>query len=465
LFRDCTYYIFGLSLLAVCAKSDGAIAFWEALMLFGAYITYCVIMYFSEFLETAIAGACGGAAGGVTKSSQVAPEPQKEVDDAVSLVENGVQDAGLRAAGSGETNPGSPASIIIVSGPSIAAPHPTHEPHTGLGGRRTHSNDVRRAPGSPRRDPDALAHNNLATPTTNTNGGVLLAAPTAGQADAVKPTEEPPETKVEVPEAAGLWVSDGEADTDAHSIHDNDVKDDDDVDKDRGCHSHPPTTTEEAEKTSEGSEEGDDIEEMMIRPEGLKDQIIWFLSLPIYVPLYYLIPKPTERCFLCTFLVSLMWIAGFSFFLVWWVEILGAVMHIPTIVMGFTLLAAGTSIPDLVSSVAVAKKGEGDMAVSSSIGSNIFDILVGLPIPWMLKIGIVEGVINGNSGFMVRILSPYIVFYVILLLFMVFCVIVSIHMLGWFLNRCLGVVMAALYVLFLVVALSVEGERPEALIL
>ena len=28
--------------------------------------------------------------------------------------------------------------------------------------------------------------------------------------------------------------------------------------------------------------------------------------------------------------------------------------------------------------------GQGDMAVSSSIGSNIFDILVGLPLPWLM---------------------------------------------------------------------------------
>jgi Ca2+/Na+ antiporter len=43
-------------------------------------------------------------------------------------------------------------------------------------------------------------------------------------------------------------------------------------------------------------------------------------------------------------------------------------------VLGLTLLAAGTSVPDLLSSVIVAKRGEGDMAVSSSIGSNIFDV-------------------------------------------------------------------------------------------
>lgn len=46
-------------------------------------------------------------------------------------------------------------------------------------------------------------------------------------------------------------------------------------------------------------------------------------------------------------------------------------------VMGLTFLAAGTSIPDLITSVIVARKGHGDMALSSSIGSNMFDVTVG----------------------------------------------------------------------------------------
>jgi Ca2+/Na+ antiporter len=46
-------------------------------------------------------------------------------------------------------------------------------------------------------------------------------------------------------------------------------------------------------------------------------------------------------------------------------------------IMGLTLLAAGTSIPDLITSVIVARKGFGDMAVSSSVGSNIFDVCMG----------------------------------------------------------------------------------------
>lgn len=55
----------------------------------------------------------------------------------------------------------------------------------------------------------------------------------------------------------------------------------------------------------------------------------------------------------------------------------GETIGISEEIMGLTILAAGTSIPDLITSVIVARKGLGDMAVSSSVGSNIFDITVG----------------------------------------------------------------------------------------
>merc|ERR1712217_713542 len=156
---------------------------------------------------------------------------------------------------------------------------------------------------------------------------------------------------------------------------------------------------------------------------------------------------------------------GFSLFLVYCVEILGEVLGIHVIVMGFTLLAAGTSIPDAVSSVAVARAGEGDMAVSSSIGSNIFDILVGLPIPWIIKILFVEMLGKGKSeeAARVQIGSHYIVLYVFILMAMVASVVISIHCLGWVLNKALGIGMAVLYAIFLIIVLTVEFEEPEAL--
>lgn len=228
---------------------------------------------------------------------------------------------------------------------------------------------------------------------------------------------------------------------------------------------------EEAAGAEEGAaevEEGDEEESLMDIPEGTYDKVIWYFCSPIYVMLHYGTMEPsTEKVcgvskMVITFLQSLAWIAAFSYLLVWWVEILGEVLHVDTIIMGFTLLAAGTSIPDAVSSVHFALLGEGDMAVSSSIGSNIFDILVGLPVPWMLKVGIVDPIANGAVS-TVTLCSPYLAFHVMLLLFMVLSVMLIIHLLGWKLNKALGICMAVLYVIFLVVALTVEFTKPSAL--
>jgi sodium/potassium/calcium exchanger 2 len=50
LLRDCTYYILGLFLLAIFSNTDQGIVFWEAAVLFSAYICYCLLMSKSETL-------------------------------------------------------------------------------------------------------------------------------------------------------------------------------------------------------------------------------------------------------------------------------------------------------------------------------------------------------------------------------------------------------------------------------
>jgi sodium/potassium/calcium exchanger 2 len=74
--------------------------------------------------------------------------------------------------------------------------------------------------------------------------------------------------------------------------------------------------------------------------------------------------------------------------MVTWIEVIGATAGIPSVLlfMGLTFLAAGTSVPDMLSAVIVAKQGEADKAISSSVGSNVFDICVGLAFPWILFI-------------------------------------------------------------------------------
>ncbi|CAK0866595.1 unnamed protein product [Prorocentrum cordatum] len=121
--------------------------------------------------------------------------------------------------------------------------------------------------------------------------------------------------------------------------------------------------TKAAGNGEEDEDDDDDDGDLMEMPEGGFALVQWCLSLPIYVPLYYLTPQPTSENwtfpipkFLFCFVISLLWIASFAFLLVWWVEILGEVIGVPDIIMGFTILAAGTSIPDAVSSMAVARR-------------------------------------------------------------------------------------------------------------
>lgn len=102
--------------------------------------------------------------------------------------------------------------------------------------------------------------------------------------------------------------------------------------------------------------------------------------------------------FVRAFVVSIVFIAGLSWLLVDYALIFAAAVNIPPVIVGLTILAAGTSAPDLIASMIVAKKGHGSMAISNAVGSNIFDILVGLGLPWMLVIGMRQmGWIGGPS--------------------------------------------------------------------
>ncbi|OBU12618.1 calcium/sodium antiporter [Photobacterium aquimaris] len=55
------------------------------------------------------------------------------------------------------------------------------------------------------------------------------------------------------------------------------------------------------------------------------------------------------------------------------------------LVIGLTIIAVGTSLPELAASVASVFKGEDDMAVGNIIGSNIFNILAVMGIPGLLN--------------------------------------------------------------------------------
>ncbi|XP_068170266.1 sodium/potassium/calcium exchanger 1-like isoform X2 [Antennarius striatus] len=224
---------------------------------------------------------------------------------------------------------------------------------------------------------------------------------------------------------------------------------------------------ESDEDSDESSEDDDDDEEeeeeeeiedeplSLEWPDTQRKQATYLFLLPIIFPLWLTVPdvrkQKSRKFFAVTFLGSIMWIAIFSYLMVWWAHQVGETIGISEEIMGLTILAAGTSIPDLITSVIVARKGLGDMAVSSSVGSNIFDITVGLPVPWLLY-----SAIHGMAP--VAVSSNGLFCAIVLLFIMLLFVIISIASCKWKMNKALGFTMFLLYFIFLVLSVMLEDR-------
>lgn len=63
----------------------------------------------------------------------------------------------------------------------------------------------------------------------------------------------------------------------------------------------------------------------------------------------------------------------------------GVTFGISEAIIGLTILAAGNCLPEAVSSILMAYKGEKGVGVSNSLGSSSLDILLSLGVPWLIK--------------------------------------------------------------------------------
>jgi Ca2+/Na+ antiporter len=124
-----------------------------------------------------------------------------------------------------------------------------------------------------------------------------------------------------------------------------------------------------------------------------------------------------------------------------WAARVGCIIGIPEVVMGTLVVAAGTSIPDALGSIAVAKAGEGNMAVANAVGSNVFDIWLGLGLPWLIILPTKTG---GRITLETKQLLPSvgILFGVLVIYYL------SLYFNSWRLTRRTGAVFLLLYLLF-----------------
>ncbi|XP_066958687.1 sodium/potassium/calcium exchanger Nckx30C-like isoform X7 [Macrobrachium rosenbergii] len=468
LFRDVTFYSTSL-LLLVLFFLDSNIFWYEALTLFLIYISYCLFMKFNERVEKFVkkqlnrnkhAGGPQPAAGGERRPSApvlhsgtkfrhgllqlmihtIDPLHDGKVDEKatqlhaiaslkVLLDATKPQNGRVETYRSeGLTPDARPDNQSHVSGRSSQGTEVTHVDSLGSSDAASHS--------GPHTNGDLQSESNSVANNVSygTNSVHRKIPPTT---KALPPLPPPPQNGGAAGDNNGVAPAAPEA-TDAEAV----------------------VTT----PAGDGDDDDDNKPLDLSWPDTCRKRITYIIVAPLIFPLWLTLPDTRtprgKRFFFVTFIGSIVWIAIFSYLMVWWATLTGEALNIDSEVMGLTILAAGTSVPDLITSVIVARKGFGDMAVSSSVGSNLFDVTCGLPIPWLLHalsqvIGnYIKKKENPWSVKPIEVNSEGMACSIMMLFSMLMFVIISIACSKWKMNKGLGAAMFVLYFVFVISSLS-----------
>lgn len=205
-----------------------------------------------------------------------------------------------------------------------------------------------------------------------------------------------------------------------------------------------PEASAKAAPTEEKAVEKKDEEE---ESSGIMDKVLEIMSKPLELAMEWTIPdcreEAKEHMYLVTFSMSIIWIGVLSYLMVDFAARAGCVLRVPGILMGLVVIAAGTSVPDALSSVLVAKNGQGDMAVANVLGSNVFNIFLGLGLPWLIK-----ALSDGHPVKLPK--DENIVVPIVILLFYVVVFIAIIAASGWAMRPKTGDWLFAAHIIFVV---------------
>ncbi|KAK9304406.1 hypothetical protein QLX08_004192 [Tetragonisca angustula] len=207
---------------------------------------------------------------------------------------------------------------------------------------------------------------------------------------------------------------------------------------------------------SNNENESYDIVNMTKWPDSKWERIWWLLTWPINFVLLITIPDcrrdTLKSWYPLTFIMCIIWIATTSYIVGWVITVIGDTFRIPDSIMGLTFLAAGMSVPEAVSSVIVANQGHGAMGISNSIGSNVFDVLLCLGLPWFLKAAFFP-----KAGNHYVIINSQGLVYSSISLFSTLTILYLSLLIGKFkLTRTVGIVCLVMYVIFLIFASILE---------
>jgi K+-dependent Na+/Ca+ exchanger-like protein len=219
----------------------------------------------------------------------------------------------------------------------------------------------------------------------------------------------------------------------------------------------PPDTSEKADEGKGGDDEDEEEREDWDRLKGPEskaplDLLYWVLSYPFMVLFTFTIPDCAypwfqdkfKQVYWVTFTMAILWIGLLCHYMVEFSLACACILGIPPILVGLLVLSVGTSVPDAIGSMIAARQGEANMAIANAIGSNVFDVLLGLGLPWFLA-----GVTVNNFE-PTPVNKDGILTWVFVLLFTVALFVGVLKYNRWQMNGELGKALVAIYALFFI---------------
>jgi len=199
-------------------------------------------------------------------------------------------------------------------------------------------------------------------------------------------------------------------------------------------------------------EEDEEMKLFEISRESTTMTIWWFYTWPLRLVCACIIPdcRKHRRWYPLTFIMCMFVLAANSYMVVWMVTIVGFSFNIPEAVMGLTFLAAGGCLPEAASAIIMARKGDGAMGVSNSLGSNSLAVLFSLGLPWFLRTMVNIG---QDKQAYITIYNNGIEFTILLLLLAVVSLYLIISCNGYRLKRIVGASLIGTYACFVTVAI------------
>lgn len=123
-------------------------------------------------------------------------------------------------------------------------------------------------------------------------------------------------------------------------------------------------------------------------PGGRWRRACWLVCLPWYLGLAATVPDcrapRLAKWYAATAVLATAWVGVDSWFLLLWTLKVGCVAKVPLTVMGATVLAIGSTMLTALVSFVVAHQGKADMSVANALGSNVFNVLIGLGLPYFV---------------------------------------------------------------------------------